>query len=130
MPSLALETDVPRQPSARARLSPQAEADLAGILQQSGERFGEDASMRYAALVVQALDDLEADPRRLGVREVSASHPLLFTYYLSSSRDGVSGARVRSPRHLLLFRLREGILQILRILHDRQDVSDYLPEDR
>ena len=51
------------------------------------------------------------------------------TYHLSMSRTRVTGARVKEPRHFLLYRRRQdGAVQVVRILHDSQDQDRHLPE--
>ena len=55
------------------RLSAPAEADLDRILDWSEERFHAVGRMRYAALLVQAMQDLADDPQREGVEWVMTS---------------------------------------------------------
>jgi len=62
-------------------------------------------SLRYRALIGQALLAIEADPERLG----SKARPDLLvegarTYHISLSRTRLAGARVKEPRHFLLYR--------------------------
>ena len=46
-----------------------ARRDIATILKRSIWEFGEAASVRYRALISQALTDIEADPERPGSEE-------------------------------------------------------------
>ena len=111
-------------------LAPAAEADLAEILAWSAEAFGDAARRRYAALIVQAIGDLAADPARAGAKtrpEIAAG---VHTYHLAHSRKLVAPAvgRVITPRHFLLFRLRsDSALEIARVLHDSMDLARHLP---
>ena len=111
-------------------LAPAAEADLAEILAWSAEAFGDAARRRYAALIVQAIGDLAADPARAGAKtrpEIAAD---VHTYHLAHSRNRVppDAGRVITPRHFLIFRLRGGsALEIVRVLHDSMDLAGHLP---
>jgi plasmid stabilization system protein ParE len=107
-----------------------ARRDIASIVKRSLQEFGEAASLRYRALIRQALLDIEAAPERPG----SKKRPEIMiegarTYHLSLSRAGVIGSRVKDPRHFLLYRRREdGVIEVARILHDGRDLERYLPE--
>jgi toxin ParE1/3/4 len=111
-------------------LAPAAEADLAGILAWSAEAFGDAARRRYAALIVQAIEDLTVDPARVGVEtrpEIAAG---VQTYHLAHSRNRVAPAagRVITPRHFVIFRLRsDSAVEIVRVLHDSMDLARHLP---
>jgi toxin ParE1/3/4 len=107
-----------------------ARRDIAVILKRSLQEFGMDASLRYRALIRQALLDIETDHERPGSKE----RPEIMiegarTYHISLSRTRVSGARVKEPRHFLLYRRREdGVVEVARILHDGRDLARHLPE--
>ena len=111
-------------------LASAAEADLAGILAWSAEAFGDAARRRYAALIVQAIEDLTVDPARVGVEtrpEIAAG---VQTYHLAHSRNRVAPAagRVITPRHFVIFRLRsDSAVEIVRVLHDSMDLARHLP---
>lgn len=87
------------------------------------------ASLRYRAFIGQALLDLEADPERPG----SKARPDLLvegarTYHLALSRTRSVGARIKEPRHFLLYRRREdGVIEVARVLHDSRDLARHLP---
>jgi toxin ParE1/3/4 len=106
-----------------------ARRDIAAIVRRSVQEFGEAASLRYSALIRQALFDIEADPERVGSRE----RPEIMiegarTYHISLSR--VIGLGVKEPRHLLLYRRHDdGVIEVARILHDARDLQRHLPED-
>ena len=111
-------------------LAPAAEADLAEILAWSAEAFGDAARRRYAALIVQAIEDLTVDPARVGVEtrpEIAAG---VQTYHLAHSQNRVAPAagRVITPRHFVIFRLRsDSAVEIVRVLHDSMDLARHLP---
>ena len=116
-------------PDARrtARLSPEAEADFIDILAWSRQEFGAVAASRYVELILQALTDLEANPVRPGAKQRPELPPGVMTYHLAGSRDRVAGQPVRSPRHFVLYRIREQTLDVLRFLHDARDLARHLP---
>lgn len=114
------------------RLSPLAERDLEEILAWSHEQFGERGRLRYEALLVQAIRDVAANPRRPGCRPRPELAGGALTYHLLNSRDHVpkTQGRVRKPRHFLLARLAtDGALEIGRILHDSMDLERHLPDE-
>ena len=53
----------------QVHLTGRARRDIAAILKTSLHEFGEAASLRYRALLRQALLDIEADPDRPGSKE-------------------------------------------------------------
>ena len=83
-------------------------------MKRSLQEFGEAASLRYSALIRQALFDIGADPERPGSKE----RPEIMiqgarTYHLEFSRSRVSGSTVKEPRHFLLYRRREdGVIEV------------------
>jgi toxin ParE1/3/4 len=105
-----------------------ARRDIAAILKRSAEEFGIDASIRYAALIRQALLDIETDHERPGSKErpdfmVEGAR----TYHLFLSRTRVSGARVKDPTHFLLYRRHGEVIEVARVLHDARDIGRHLP---
>ena len=117
--------------SLRFHVTGSARRDIASIVRRSLQEFGETASLRYSALIEQALLDIGADPERPGSKEqpevmVQGAR----TYPLEFSRNRVKGSRVRDPRHFLLYRRREdGVIEVARILHDGRDLTRHLPEE-
>jgi toxin ParE1/3/4 len=113
------------------RVTGPARQDIARILKQSLQDFGEAAAERYATLLSQALADIAADPDRPGSRarpEIMISGAR--TYHLEFSRTRVSGDRVKEPRHFILYRQREiDVVEVGRILHDARELSRHLPRD-
>ena len=110
------------------RITGTATRDLLGVLEWTVQEFGVEASLRYDALIKQALKDIVADPERPGSRE----RPDLTiegarTYHISLSRTRVAGARVKEPRHFILYRSQDGAIEVARILHDSRDLALHLP---
>jgi toxin ParE1/3/4 len=103
--------------------------DIRDALRWSEQKFGEDAAARYRALIKQAVRDVGTDPERPG----SIQRPELMaegarTYHISLSRTRATAARVKQPRHLLLYRRREdGAIEVARVLHDGRDLARHLP---
>ena len=87
--------------------------------------------MRYEELIGQAIADLADNPKRNGTKPRPDLLPGLWLYHLDSSRHHVAeDAKVKSPRHFVIFRnLQPGILEIVRILHDSRDLARHLPND-
>ena len=118
----------------KAILSPEARRDLRDALTWSETKFGHDAKMRYEALIVQALRDIESEPARHG--SIERSEIMIKgarTYHIRFSRDRAKTALgvVHNPRHFILYRRREdrNVIDIGRILHDGRDLQRHLPED-
>jgi toxin ParE1/3/4 len=107
-----------------------ARRDIAIIVKRSLQQFGEAGSLRYRALIRQALLDIEADPERPGSKErLETMIQGAQTYHISLSRARVSGLRVKEPRHFILYRRREdGVIEVARILHDVRDLDRHLPK--
>jgi toxin ParE1/3/4 len=57
-------------PIVELRIAGPARRDIANILKLSQTEFGEAAARRYATLIVQALEDILADPNRPGSMEL------------------------------------------------------------
>ena len=114
-------------------LAPGARRDVIGILAWSEERFGASVRARYEQLIETAIRDLATDPDRLGSR---ARHELgegIRAYHLSFSRQRARGPGgiIRTPRHLLVYRLvGETHLEIVRVLHDRMELGQHLPDEQ
>ena len=118
----------------KAVLSAEARRDLRDALRWSETKFGRDAKMRYEALIVQALRDIESEPDRHG--SIERSEIMIEgarTYHIGFSRDRAKIALgvVHNPRHFILYRRRESrnAIDIGRILHDGRDLQRHLPED-
>ena len=92
-------------------LSPAARADLAEIWDYTADRWGSDQAERYIRALTTACQAL-ADQRRIGRA-------------IDDVRAGYSKLSVGS--HFLCYRFTDaGAIDIVRILHQRMDVSDRL----
>ena len=114
----------------RLRVTGPARRDINQALRRSADEFGRDARSRYQRLFRQALDDLQDDPDRPGVREVEDVRAGYRVYHLKFSARNASGGPVRSPRHVVVFYLDpNGDLVVARIFHDRQLLERHLGDD-
>lgn len=115
----------------RVVLAPAAEEDIVKILAWSHEHFGEQARLRYEALLTQAIVDIAENPERAGSMSREELTASARTYHLWHSRQRAEKAvgNVARPRHFLLFRVNgEGQIEIGRVLHDSMDVVSNLPD--
>jgi len=113
-------------------LAPAAEGDIEQILAWSHLQFGEEARLRYEALLIRAIQDVVDEPDRVGSHMRPEIAPAARTYHLRHSRDRVSPdrSRVSRPRHFLLYRTRpDGAVEIARVLHDSMDLERLAPSD-
>ncbi|MCU0716827.1 MAG: type II toxin-antitoxin system RelE/ParE family toxin [Pirellula sp.] len=113
-------------------LADAANEDIVSILEWTHENFGEQARLRYEALLTQAIIDIAKSPDRPGcvAREELAADAR--TYHLWHSRNRVKKTLgvVSKPRHFLLFRINaQGDIEIGRVLHDSMDLASSLPSD-
>jgi toxin ParE1/3/4 len=110
----------------RLRLSIAAERDLRIIFADSEGRFGSTVAGRYRRLVSAALRDLRADAERAGVQTLDSGARV---YHLRHSRRRLPrGRTVARPRHLLAFRIIDGGIVVLRVLHDAMDLPAHLKD--
>ena len=50
-------------------------------------------------------------------------------YHLEFSRGRVKGQGVKAPRHFLLYRRYERVIEVGRVIHDARDLTRHLPEE-
>lgn len=113
-------------------ISPAAQEDIESILAWTHENFGEHARLRYKSVIFQALNDLAENPTRAGTQVRSEVDHQARTYHLRHSRRRVKdvAGTVKNPRHFILFRIQhDGTLEIVRIVHDRMDITTQLLAD-
>jgi toxin ParE1/3/4 len=115
----------------RIVIAPAAEEDIVKILAWSHEHFGDQARLRYEALLTQAIVDIAENPDRVGSVSREELTAGARTYHLWHSRQRIAKTIgvIGKPRHFLLFRLNaEGEIEIGRILHDSMDLASNLPD--
>jgi len=112
------------------RIARAARRDVAAALLWSRREFGEDAARRYNALLGQAFADIGEDPERPGVRQRAEFAQDVLVYHVGLSRDRARSRSplgvVRKPRHLVVYRLRGRVIEVIRVLHDARDITRHL----
>jgi len=81
-----------------------------------------------SAIIRQALREIEADPERPGSQERPETMTNgAMSYHISLSRTRVSGITLKEPRHFILYRREDGLVEVARILHDGRELARHLP---
>ena len=115
---------------ARFRLSLLARADLAQILATSAERWGTEGKRRYAAVLAAGMRKVAAEPEGSATRGRLELSRGIRSFHLRHARAGKSGAQVKGPVHVLYYRVvRPGLVEIVRVLHERMEPSRHLGAD-
>lgn len=106
------------------RLSPDAEADIDEILEWSVERFGAEVRDGYEELISATLEGLMDNPLHPGTRDrPELGHGVRVVHLRSSHGRVRAGARrIRSPRHFVVYRQVDGVVQVVRVLHEAMDL--------
>jgi toxin ParE1/3/4 len=114
---------------ARFRLARPAQIDLANILATSAERWGAEGRQRYAAVLVAAMRqvaDLPEGPLTKKRPELRAG---IRSFHVRHTRRSAEDAMVRRPVHVLYYRVpQKGVIEIVRVLHERMEPSRHLDE--
>ena len=93
------------------RLSKLAQEDIALIHDYTVAEWGEEQAMLYISGILDALEEIKSAPERWRLR-----------------RDIYPGCRARvCGHHLIIYRVRDGIVEFSRILHGAMDHSDHVP---
>lgn len=110
------------------RYQPAARADIKDALRWPLLHFGEKALRRYQRLIEVALSDIAANPRLTHSYESPGMQPGIRLYHLRHSRRRarVEGQIVREPRHFIAYQTESGDIVIVRLLHDRMEISRHL----
>ncbi|WP_429032416.1 type II toxin-antitoxin system RelE/ParE family toxin [Bradyrhizobium sp. I1.14.4] len=112
---------------ARFRLSSLARSDLAQILTVSAERWGLEGKRRYATLLSAAMRKVAAQPDGAATQDRGELSRGVRTFHLRHARAGGGETRVRQPVHVLFYRVvRPGVVEIVRVLHERMEPSRHL----
>lgn len=109
----------------RLYLAPAARADIIDTLEWSTQSFGVKVREGYEALIVAALELIREDPVVLGSRERDDLVNGLRTLHLRACRNELSPAvkRIGSPRHFVVYRQVDAVVQVVRLLHESMDVT-------
>jgi toxin ParE1/3/4 len=112
---------------ARFRLSRSAQEDIARILATSAERWGADARRRYAALLAAAMKKMAADPVGSATRSRAELLTGMRSFHLRYAGGGGPEPKVKRPAHILYYRpIEPGLIEIVRVLHERMEPSRHL----
>lgn len=111
-------------------IAPRARNDIANILAWTQEKFGSQTRKRYAGLIEAAIAEIAANPECAGsaTRPEIADNCRTFHLFHARKKAGRPGARIRRPRHFLLFRVTDDVVELGRVLHDSMDLDQHLPE--
>lgn len=112
---------------ARYRLSEPAEADVAAILRRSEELHGKQASTRYRACLTAAMRRVAIDPEGRSTVDHADLVPDIRGFRIRHSRNESREAPVANPVHVIFYRIvRPGVVEIVRVLHDRMEPNEHL----
>jgi toxin ParE1/3/4 len=112
------------------RLSRLAQSDLTHILATSVSQWGSEGRRRYSALLNIAMRKVANNPEALTSRERTDLARGLRSFHLRHAHADEPSAKVRRPVHILYYRaVRPGVVEIVRVLHERMDPARYLRED-
>jgi len=114
---------------ARFRLARPAQIDLANILSMSVERWGAAGRQRYAAVLAAAMRQVAAEPDGPLTKNRPDLRSGIRSFHVRHARRSAQGAAVRRPVHVLYYRVaQEGVIEIVRVLHERMEPSRHLDE--
>jgi toxin ParE1/3/4 len=115
---------------ARFRLSLLARADLAQILATSAERWGIEGRRRYAVVLAAGMRKVAAEPEGPTTRERVELSRGIRSFHLRNACADRTQAQVRRPVHVLYYRaVRPGLVEIVRVLHERMEPSRHIGAD-
>ena len=112
---------------ARFRLARPAQIDLANILATSAERWGTDGRQRYAAVFADAMRQVADEPEGPLTKKRPELRSGIRSFHVRYARRSADAAKVRRPVHVLYNR-QEGVIEIVRVLHEKMDPSRHLDE--
>lgn len=116
---------------ARFRLARPAQIDLANILAASADRWSPEAAQRYAAVLAAAMRQVADDPESPLTTKRTDLRSGIHSFHVRYARRSPGTAKVRRPVHVLYYRVaREGVIEIVRVLHERMDPNRHLDEPR
>ena len=112
---------------AKFRLSYLARRDIAAILDVSFQNWGSFGRRRYSAVLAMAMRRAAADPHGPLTRDQEHLLPGLRSIHPRLIRTNAPSDRVKNPVHVIFFWEKEpGLIEILRVLHERMDPHRHL----
>ncbi len=116
---------------AQYRLSPAARSDVAEILALSHKMFGPAARRRYRGLLEAGFSLLAEQPHRLGaVVRFDLGEGLMQFHLRHCPKSTLAEGRIQRPRHAVHYRVAgPGLIDIVRVLHDRMDPHRHVDND-
>ena len=110
-------------PTPRYRLTKLAAADYAAILRFTLKRWGKEQLAAYNRLLDSGIAAVAHEPKRLNSHSCDDLRPGFRSFNI-----GLLGTHPRLGRHVIYYRIADdGVVEVLRILHDRMEVSSKLP---
>jgi toxin ParE1/3/4 len=106
-------------------VAPRAQRDIDAALNDSAERHGRSAARRYRRLITLAIQALHERPERPAARRIGAGDLRLYALR-TAVRQLDLREPVRAPSHLVVFRFDEGLVEIVRLLHEAMDLPRHL----
>jgi len=114
---------------ARFRLARPAQLDLGSILATSAERWGTDGQQRYVAALADAMRQVADEPQGPLTKNRTELRSGIRSFHVRHARRAVASAKVRRPVHVLYNRVAQhGVIEIVRVLHERMDPSRHLDD--
>ena len=114
---------------ARFRLARPAQIDLVNILATSAERWGAEGRQRYAAVLAAAMRQVADQPEGPLTKKRSELRSGIRSFHVRFTRRSAEDATVRRPVHVLYYRVAQaGVIEIVRVLHERMEPSRHLDE--
>jgi toxin ParE1/3/4 len=110
-------------PKPRYRLTKLAAADYAAILRFTLKRWAKEQLAAYNGLLDSGIVAVAHEPKRLNSHSRDDLRPGFRSFNI-----GLLGTHLRLGRHVIYYRIvDDGVVEVLRILHDRMEVSSKLP---
>ena len=114
---------------ARFRLARPAQIDLANILATSTERWGAEGRQRYAAVLAAAMRQVADQPEGPLTKKRPELRSGIRSFHVRYARRTAEDATVRRPAHVLYYRVAaDGVIEIVRVLHERMDPGRHLDD--
>ncbi len=94
---------------------------------RSEELHGKEARTRYRACLAAAMRRVAAGPEGNCTADHADLAPGTRSFHIRHSRDESREAPVASPVHVIFYRVvQPGMVEIIRVLHDRMEPKDHL----